>query len=300
MSAGGQAPAAPVGQTLAKSLKAQAKTLWSGWARLTAGARVLPDFLIIGTQRGGTTSLYNYLAGHPCVGRALTKELRYFDVGYHLGPRWYRSRFPTAANLAVRRWRHGGGMTGEASPDYLFYPHASARLASLLPGARQVVLLRDPVERAWSHWWHQVRRGHEDLSFDDAVAAEDSRLTAGLLDVTGAGVGSLTYHDHHHSYVTRGIYAPQLERWWRFVPREQTLVLRSEDLFEQPAAVFARVQAFIGLPPWERPSYDSFNGMASGAMSDTTRALLTDRFRPHNQRLEELLERPLGWDENPS
>ena len=68
----------------------------------------------------------------------------------------------------------------------------------------------------------------------------------------------------------------------------------------QPAAVFAQVQAFIGLPPWDRPSYDSFNGMASGAMSDTTRALLTDRFRPHNQRLEQLLERPLGWDANPS
>ena len=151
------------------------------------------------------------------------------------------------------------------------------------------------MERAWSHWWHQVRRGHEDLSFDEAIAAEDARLTPGLLDVGGDQAAALTYDDHHHSYVTRGIYAPQLERWWQRMPREQTLVLRSESLFEHPAATFATVQDFVGLPHWDRSSYDSYNGMASGAMSSATRALLVERLRPHNRRLEALLGRELHW-----
>lgn len=275
--------------------KALAKSALSVWARATYRARVLPDFVIIGAQRGGTTSLYNYLADHPSVGRALTKELRYFDVGYEQGPAWYRSRFPTSANLAVRARRHGAGIAGEASPDYLFYPLAPRRLSEVVPEAKLIVLLRDPVERAWSHWWHQTRRGHEALAFDDAMAAEDSRLSPGLLDVD-ADAETLTYHDHHHSYAARGVYAPQLERWWRVVPRRQTLVLRSEDLFDRPASVFAQVQDFLGLPHWQPPTFESLNRMATGAMSPGSRASLVEHFRPHNRCLAELLGRDLGWD----
>ncbi|MGH9276270.1 MAG: sulfotransferase domain-containing protein [Acidimicrobiales bacterium] len=275
--------------------KALAKSALSVWARATHRIRVLPDFVIIGAQRGGTTSLYNYLADHPSVGRAFTKELRYFDVGYEQGPAWYRSRFPTSANLALRARRHGAGIAGEASPDYLFYPLAPRRLSAVVPDAKLIVLLRDPVERAWSHWWHQVRRGHEALTFDEAIAAEDSRLSPGLLDID-ADAATLTFHDHHHSYAARGVYAPQLERWWRVVPREQTLVLRSEDLFDRPATVFEEVLDFLELPHWQPPTFESLNRMAAGAMSAGAQASLVEHFRPHNRRLADLLGQDLGWD----
>ncbi|MEO7573467.1 MAG: sulfotransferase [Acidimicrobiales bacterium] len=277
-----------------RQAKTLAKSALSVWARATYRIRVLPDFVIIGAQRGGTTSLYNYLADHPSVGRALTKELRFFDVGYEQGPAWYRSRFPTSANLAVRARRHGAGIAGEASPDYLFYPLAPRRLSAVVPNAKLIVLLRDPVERAWSHWCHQVRRGHEDLPFDDAIAAEDGRLSPGLLEID-VDAATLSYHDHHHSYAARGVYAPQLERWWRVVPRAQTLVLRSEDLFARPASVFDEVQDFLGLPHWQPPTFESLNRMAAGAMSPEARARLVEHFRPHNRCLDDLLGRDLGW-----
>ena len=158
-----------------------AKKGWAGYARLTARGRLLPDYLIIGTQRGGTTSLYKYLTRHPSLAHALTKELRFFDLNYDKGMAWYRSRFPSRRyKQLVRRTRGVELVVGEGSPDYMFHPHAPGRIARTLPSAKLIVFLRNPVDRAWSHYWHQHSRGHEPLSFDEAVLREPERLAGEL------------------------------------------------------------------------------------------------------------------------
>ena len=154
------------------------------WARpvryrarvLTAPARALPDFVILGAQKAGTTSLYAYLCAHPDVRAAARKEVHYFDLNYARGATWYRSMFPLAAGLA--RERRGGRrvLVGEASPYYLFYPLAAERAGAVVPSAQLIVLLRDPVERAWSHYRHEVKAGREPLEFEAALAAEPTRL----------------------------------------------------------------------------------------------------------------------------
>lgn len=242
---------------------------------------MLPDFLIIGTQRGGTTSLYNYLVHHPKVAPAATKEVHYFTLFYDRGEEWYESNFPRS-----RGWRKR--VTGEATPYYLFHPDAPERAGRLVPSARLIALLRDPVARAFSHYRHERRLGEESLSFEDAVAREPERLSG---DPFADG------SHQHFSYVARGRYAEQLRNWWQHFPREQLLILRAEDLYAQPDSVYAEVVSFLGLPGHRLRSYDVFNAGAEleGIPEDAKRSLY-EYFRPYNAELYELIGRDMGWE----
>src|SRR5947209_1159841 len=149
------------------------------WNLRSADRRALPDFLIIGAQKAGTTSLYRYLAAHPDIVASTRKEVHFFDINFWRGEWWYRSLFPLRRRLQRRPpLRNRPAITGEASPYYLFHPFAPERAAQLLPDAKLIVLLRDPVERAWSHYRHEVANGRETMTFPDALAAEPARLAA--------------------------------------------------------------------------------------------------------------------------
>jgi hypothetical protein len=272
------------------------KAVWAGYARLTNRSRLLPDFVIIGTQRAGTTSLYKYLVQHPSVAHALTKELRFFDLNWGRGVAWYRSRFPSQRYRdSVRRRTGHQLLVGEGSPDYLFHPRAAERMARVLPDVKLIVLLRNPVDRAFSHFWHQAKRGFEDLSFEEAVAAEPARLQ-GELEKVLADERYVSFERHHHSYLARGRYAEQLEGWMERFPRDRFLVERSEDFFADPSTVYGRVLEFLELPDYKLPSYETFNAFSDGSMEPSLRRMPGAHFRPHNQRLYDLLGRDFGWD----
>jgi|SRR5690242_3518862 len=123
---------------------------------------ILPHFLIIGAQRCGTTSLFEYLARHPDVAPPSAKELHFFDSEYHKGDAWYRERFPSLRN---------GFITGEATPYYIFHPHTPTRVRDWNSKVKLIVLLRNPVDRAYSHYHHEVRLGTESLDFETALVA---------------------------------------------------------------------------------------------------------------------------------
>src|SRR5438093_4320202 len=155
--------AARTPKPLVRGVKAGIRAVY---ATPTSKLRVLPDFLIIGAQRAGTTSLYRYLSRHPAVAPAvLAKGAHYFDTAFDRGLPWYRGHFPTRMTAERIRAREGTFATGEGSPYYLFHPLAAERIAAALPGVKLVALLRDPVERASSHWVHEAERGFEQLSF---------------------------------------------------------------------------------------------------------------------------------------
>jgi sulfotransferase family protein len=281
--------------TLPEPGKAAAKRVYAGYARATSGDRLLPDYLIIGTQRGGTTSLYKYLVQHPSLAHAMTKELRFFDLNYQRGVGWYRSRFPTRTYRRLVRSRGGELVVGEGSPDYLFHPLVPRRVRGVLPHVKLIVLLRDPVDRAVSHYWHQFKRGHETLSFEDAIQAEPARL-AGELEKIVANPGYVSAEWHHHSYLSRGRYANQLEAWFELFPREQFLIEQSEEFFARPALVYGRVLEFLGVPPVDLPQYETFNAFRSGEIDPGLRARLAEGFEPDNHRLYALLGRSFGWN----
>lgn len=268
----------------------------------TSRARILPSYIIIGAQRAGTTSLFDYLCRHPDVAAptastqevAWSKELHFFDDRFWRGLDWYRSFFP----LSLSRWiaRRAGRdlVAGEATPSYLFHPAVPERVRATLPGIRLVALLRDPIERAYSHYQLMVRTGRETLSFEDALAAEDERL-AGEEERILADPRYTSHRYRHRAYAKRGLYADQLERWFAHFPREQLLVLSAEELLARPAEVYAEVLSFLELRPWELRHFVRRNRGSYAPIDPAFRARLEQRFAEPNARLARLLNRDLGW-----
>ena len=200
-----------------------------------AQKRQPPDFVIIGAQKGGTTSLYRYLTEHPDVGGATKKEVHFFDRSYHKGMDWYLAHFPERGESTV---------VGESSPSYLFHPDVPERVRRTLPHAKLIVLLRNPVDRAYSQYQMRLRRVGED-SFEEAVDEELARLPSNG-ELPGPEKG-------HHAFLPRGVYADQLQRWLAVFPREQFLVLHSEAFFTRPDAGLCGPLPFSACHPGIRP-----------------------------------------------
>lgn len=204
-----------------------------------------PDFLILGCQKGGTTSLYDLVAAHPRIQPARTKEVHFFSLHYARGSDWYADQLQKPRR-SLSRALSGRRLYGEATPYYLFHPLAAERIRRDCPRARLIVLLRDPVERALSHYFHSRRLGFEPLPLPEALDAEPSRLE-GAEEALARGERHFSHQEH--SYVGRSRYDEQLERYGRWCRPEQLLVLRSESFFANPQAVTQRVWRFLKLKP---------------------------------------------------
>jgi hypothetical protein len=278
---------------LTATLRSRREKLGRTVAKLR-GNGALPGFVVIGAQRCGTTSLFATLSQHPAVGVPFRKEIHFFDRDiYERGERFYRSFFPSPGKLRAR----GQVLTGEATPDYLFHPRGAQRVAAMLPDARFIVLLRDPVVRAWSHHALHATRGREPLSFEDAIEAEPERIAGEreriLADPAYPATTYLRY-----AYLARGDYAPQLREWVAAIPRERFLVLVSEEFFTDPRGALREVETFLGLPPCEGPAgahHRHAIGGGAAQMRPETRARLRDSFAPRIRATEELLGRELLW-----
>lgn len=238
-------------------------------AALTAPLRPVPDFYIVGTKRGGTTALWQLLLAHPQVMPMVPAAKNLKSTDWFFRPRgrgrsWYLGHFPTAAARQRHARLHGRAITGEASPMYLFDPRVPARVAAMAPRARIIVLLRDPVDRAWSHYRERVLNGTESLTFDEAIAAEDGRL-AGEWERMLAEPGYYSRAVDWYSYRSRGVYLPQLQRWWQHFGHDQVLVLRSEDFYADPESTLVVVHRHLGIDPCPRVTPVDRNGAPTPA-----------------------------------
>jgi hypothetical protein len=260
----------------------------------TASKRALPDFLIIGASKCGTTSLYDDIVEHPSVIEAAVKEIHFFDTRYDKGMDWYRAQFPL-------EWRTRKGaplseriQTGEASPYYMFHPHAPARIRKAIPDVKAIAMLRNPIDRAYSQYQHEFRKGRETLSFEEAIEREPERLR-GELDrmIRDESYNSTEYR--RHSYLARGIYVDQLQAWLRHFDRKQLLVVRSEDYFAAPDVTLRQVLSFLELPAWDPGHYARKNVGRYSPIDSGLRQRLADYFAPHNARLYEFLGADFGW-----
>ncbi len=263
--------------------------------------RLMPDFMIIGTQKGGTTSLYKYLIEHPSIAPIYIKEPHFFDIYFHKGPVWYRSHFPTSIKkYYTEHVQKLDFITGEASPYYMFHPLAAERVAKTLPHVKLILVLRNPVDRAYSQYQHQRRQpGVEPLSFDEAVDREEERL-AGEEKKLIENPKYSSFNHRHYSYLARGRYIEQIPAWLKHFPREQFLFLKSEELFSAPADILRQTHEFLGVPSLklkeQKDEYRQFNKASYSNMLPETRARLLEYFKPYNARLYELLGRDFGWE----
>lgn len=264
--------------------------------RATSRARMLPAFLIVGAQRCGTTSMYRTLAQHPAVLKPVRqKGVHYFDTDYQRGLGWYRAHFALEHTARSVQARTGvRPLAFESSPYYLFHPLAAQRIAKDLPQARLLVLLRDPVERAYSAYEHERARGYETEPFETALELERSRLR-GEVERMALDPTYYSYCHQHNAYVARGEYVDQLDRLERVLGRERIHVIDSHDFFERPEMVLPAVLDFLGLPAPGEVVFERHNARPRAPMAESVRASLDEHFRPFDERLQEWLGAPPSW-----
>lgn len=279
---------------LPHALQPSVRAVYRAVGPATAGLRMQPDFIIIGGQRCGTTTIFKTLADHPQVVRPpVVKGTDFYTLHHARGPRWYRSQFPLATVAELTRTQPA--VAFEACTYYLFHPLAIERMAAEQPDVRLVAMLRDPVERAWSAYKHELARGFETIpDFEEALEAEDERLE-GEVERMVADPAYQSFAHRHHAYARRGQYAEQLARVLEHFPREQLHVMDSESFFADPAGEWDRLVVFLGLRPWSPGRFSQHNARPSSSMPTGARERLERHFVRHDCHLADILGRSPGW-----
>jgi hypothetical protein len=264
------------------------------------GYGTLPDFIIIGAQRCGTTSLYDYLISDRQIVGALYKEVHFFDFKFHKGLNFYAEFFPTQLSPTIlgRRISSRPFAVGEASPYYLMHPDLPNRIATTLPHVKMIVCLRNPIDRAYSHFHHERNMRREPFpTFEEALAHEQVRL-----DGEEAKLATIPqYFSNSHwryAYKQAGLYDGYISKWLDFFPREQFLFVKSENMFKDPQSTVNDVLRFLGLDDnWrfdsKRFKIDSAN--YKDRINPGTYQQLQEYFAPHNERLGSLIGPEYRW-----
>lgn len=259
--------------------------------------RPLPSFLIIGAYKCGTTSLFDFLCRHPQVSRPDEKEINFFTRHFDKGPGWYRSHFPNIPpNRRLIPENPSGLITFEATPAYLPDARAAANLATTLPNAKLIVLLRWPTERTISHYFFRASYGANEEAFQHAIRTEIAAISGHEDQLLKRCNGALRQDtDRATEFVLKSVYVYQLLNWFRVFPRDQVLVLRAEDLFHRPGGTCDRICAFVGIEPHALGTFPVARKGRKLAIDSDISAELDAYFAPHNEALYELLGERL-WE----
>ncbi len=245
-----------------------------------------PDYLIIGAQKGGTTSLQKYLEQHPSVLAPLRKEIHFFDKKYEKGLRWYKTCFPVFKFLRRK-------IVGEASPYYIYHPSVAKRVFESIPNSKIIILLRDPVQRAISHYKMEFNRGNESLSFEEAIKKEPKRLKDEYKKIES---GQNSWEHQYHSYLDRGKYINQLKIWFKYFDKDKILIVKSEDLLSNTQFELEKIFKFLGIKDYKLPRISLYNeGQKNIGIQEETEKDLYSFFDGYNKNLYKFLDRDFGW-----
>ncbi len=263
---------------------------------LTSNSRILPDFIIIGESKCGTTSLYNYMIQHPAIKPALTKEINFFNWSYDKPQNWYNAHFPTkfkkkfSKNVFKKPF-----LTGEATPLYLFNSQVPKRMFKIIPNVKIIIVLRNPIDRAYSHYHDLgVRLGGEKRTFGDAIRSELKILEEKNYVITDYD-GNFT--DRLYQYVVRGIYLDHLKIWMDVYPVKQFLILKTEELEKNPSEILDSVFKFLSIPDYDKINFEKKHNVSKyEPMNEQSRKMLKEFFKPHNKNLYKFLKQDFEWD----
>ena len=259
---------------------------------LTGPIRSLPDFIIIGTARSGSTSLYYNICQHPCVLSAAYDELGYFDSNFHLGLNWYRSLFPTLFSKWIVKQKKQFAITGEDTPFYIWNPLVAKRILKILPKIKLIVVLRNPVDRAYSNYHLGIRAGSENLSFEDAIQIELKKLN----EINDEFEHNVEKYTIPRSYIAKGFYANQLKIWLELFNSEQLIIISTEDLESNPQGTLDRIYDFLKIPKNHKLIPEKQKKASYPKMKNETREFLINLYKKNNAELFSMIGQKFDWD----
>ena len=272
------------------------KSLYGLYWKIVGPFHILPDFIIFGIGRAGSTSLYEGIMEHPDVHSAKIKEIYFFDYKFKRGIYWYRGHFPSVwKKIFYTKLRKKKFITGEATARLLSYPHAPKRILKIIPNVKLIAILRNPIDRAYSLYNVEVANGREQLSFEEAIKVESKRL-AGEMERMKTDENYYSGEFYRKSYLFQGIYADGLKMWFDVFPKEQFLIIDFDELARNPTPIYDKIFDFLELPKFTHSKHIVYNTRKYDDMVPSTRKYLIEYFKPHNEQLYNLLGKKFDWD----
>ena len=262
---------------------------------ITGFIRVIPDFLVIGAKRCGTTSLYQHLSEHPCISRSPRDNIGFFNENYHLGINWYKSLFPTVFYKKKMESKNKQCLFFDVTSTYMEEELTAKNVYEVNPNQKIIVILRNPVDRAYSHYHVNVKEKSEKRSFEDAVFEEMNRIKSERI-IQNKNKNLRVFTPNNIHYLKKGFYALQLKSWFKIFPREQILVLSTEEFQEDQNLIYKKIFDFLNIPNMKIKSIEKMEKGNYIPMKHDTRNLLLDYFRQCNHELFELINMKFDWD----
>ena len=261
---------------------------------LTSSFRTLPNFFVIGGVRCGTTSLYHYLGQHNCIKQAIYDELGYFDDNFHLGLNWYRSLFPTKFIQKKIESKYKKFLTYDVTPFYIYNPLVVDRIFKFSPNAKIIAVLRNPIDRAYSNFNNRIQdEGDTETTFEEIVYSEIEKIEN---NENNQENNAFLVDEFYELLLARGFYAKQLEYWFKKFPRNNMLLISSEELAVNTDKTISEVFEFLEVPDQKINDLTKQNKIKYPKMKDSTREILINFFKPHNEKLFEILGSKFDWD----
>jgi len=263
---------------------------------ISSPTRILPNFIIFAASRSGTRSLNKYLQQHPSIQMASRREVHFFNKSdnFRQGLNWYKSFFPTKIYKFFFESKSKSKLIcGDATPDYIYNPEVPLRIKKSLPNVKLIAVLRNPIDRAYSHYHYMVRTNRENLSFEEAIRSENDRIKD---DIHKKNYDGDNYR--RYSYLRRGIYVEQLKNWMSEFPKQQFMIIKSEDLENEETLqkTLDDVFKFLDIHPIKIKDRLKINVGKYTPINSEIRKKLSEFFYPHNENLSKFLNMKFEWD----
>ena len=278
-----------------KSIYHIANSAFDIYSKFFGNFYLLPDFLIIGAPRSGTSSLYSYLVQHHSILPCKIKEPNYFSMYYNRSPSWYKTFFSTKWNKFLCETKtKSKAITGEASTQYYWHPHVPKRVKKLIPNAKIIILLRNPIDRSYSQYEMEVRHDNEELTFEAAIKEEKNRISNEM--------DKMSHNEHYFSskytmyaYLEKSIYVNYIKNWLKYFPKDQFLFLKSETFFQETESILEKTFQFLDLPSQKFSNFKILRKGNYQPIKKETRISLIDYFKPYNEELYSLIDQDFHW-----
>ena len=281
-----------------KNSKFVRKIFWTLLKRhyygFTSPIRVLPDFIIIGAMKSGTTSLYYNICQHQNVFEAAYDEIGFFDDNYELGLNWYRSMFPTIFQKYISKLKHQKFLTGEDTPFYFWKEDAVNRINKILPNVKLIIILRNPIDRAYSNYTDRINQGKELNSFEEVIEREINLIKKN--GEKNSKSNQIIDIIKEPAYLAKGIYVNQLELWIKKFPLNQFHILSTEEMANNPNKTLQKVFEFLEIPKENIKTPQKRKKKKYSPMNTKTRESLIEFYKPYNEKLFEEINQRFGWD----
>ena len=258
---------------------------------ISAPFRVLPDFFVIGVVRSGTTSLFHYLNQHPNIVGASYDELGYFDDNYHLGVNWYKSFFTTISTKKRIEKEQGKCLSFDVTTRYIEQKSTAENIKKIKPDMKIIVILRNPIDRAYSQFNLSKKELTQSLDFESEVFREITELEKKM-----ENNNELEFNKEKQHYIQRGLYAKQLKSWFEIFPRDNILILSTEDFKNDNNMTYSKIFDFLDIPEHSINKKEMIGKGEYEPMKETARKMLIEFYKKHNEDLFKLIGKKFDWN----